>query len=84
MPFWKPPELPKAERMPAQRTKKGPSYGARMLAGVAGIAFGSAALMGLMRGMSQSSGGRGPLMSLALLIPTVVLLRYALTGVIKR
>lgn len=84
MSFWKPPQLPKSEKLPPRRAPKGPRYGGRLLAGVAGVAFGTAAAVGFLRAMQASTGQTSPFMSLALLIPTVILLRYALTGAIKR
>ena len=83
MSFWKPPELPKSEKLPARRAAKGPNYGGRVLAAVAGVAFATAAALGFMRALQASTGQSSPFMSLALLLPTVVLLRYALTGKIK-
>lgn len=83
MSFWKPPELPKSEKLPPRRARKGPNYGGRLLAGVAGTAFGTAAALGFVRAVEASTGQTSPFMSLAMLIPTVVLLRYALTGKIK-
>jgi hypothetical protein len=83
MPFWKPPELPKSEKLPPKRADKGPKYGGRLLAAIAGVAFGMAALMGISKMLEASGGQGGSFRSLAMLIPTVVLLRYALTGKIK-
>ena len=80
---WRPPELPKMEKMPPRREKKKPSIAGRALAAVAGLAFGVISAIGVYKALQDRSGQMSPFSSLALLIPTAVLIRYALTGQIK-
>jgi hypothetical protein len=83
MSFWKPPELPKSEKMPVRRRSTGPGLGSRLLAGVAGLAFGLVTVLGFSRALEAETGRSSPFASLAMLLPTVLLVRYALTGKIK-
>jgi len=73
--------------MPRKREKsRGSSYLGRLVGLVAGIALLVSAGLGLYRnldGSGGSGGGRSPFMSLALLLPAIILLRYAATGQIK-
>jgi len=77
------PKLPPVEKMPRKRVETPPSYAARGVALCAGIALGVSSAMGIYRAFSDSSGQQSPFMALALLLPTVILVRYALTGQIK-
>lgn len=80
---WRPPELPPVQKPPRPRPSRKPSMFGRVLAGIAGVAFGFTALAGLARAVRDSSGQMSPFASLALLIPAALLVRYALTGEIK-
>jgi len=79
----RPPKLPPVERMPVRRTEKSPSVLARGVAGIAGLALGFSAAIGVWRALSDSTGGASPFMALAALLPAVILVRYAMTGQIK-
>ena len=84
MPFWEEPKPPPVEKMPRRReTPPGPKIGTRIVAALAGIAVGTSCLMGLSRALTDTSGQGSPFMSLALLLPTIMLFRYAITGKIK-
>ena len=83
MPFWKPPELPPVQQLPPPRKATGPSVAARVLAGLAAVALGVGALLGLRGTFAAGGRGFGSLGGLALLIPTVILLRFAVKGVKK-
>ncbi len=62
---------------------KKPSYVSRALAGVAGIALLITGGIGVWRAIQDRTGTASPFASLAVLLPAVILIRYALTGVIK-
>jgi hypothetical protein len=80
---WKEPELPPVQKMPRKRSSKGSSLLGRAIGGVAGLAMGTTSALGLVRALRDTSGQASPFMALALLLPTVVLIRYALTGQIR-
>ncbi len=80
---WRLPEPIKLEKVPTPRPPRPPSYGGRMLAGVAGLAFGAAALTGVWRSLHDATGQGSPIGALAMLMPTALMLRYALTGQAK-
>lgn len=84
MSFWKPPELPKAEKMPPPRQKKGPSAPVRVFALVAAVAFAIAGVVGFMRAMDDKTGQGSPFRALIMLMPAGFLARYALTGQAKK
>jgi hypothetical protein len=84
MSFWKPPPLPKSEKMPPPRPAKGPSRGGRLLAAVAAVAFLVAAGVGFMRALDDPTGRSSPVRALVMLIPAGLLGRYALTGQAKK
>jgi hypothetical protein len=77
------PELPKSEKMPPPRKKKSASIGARAVGAVAGLALGFSSAWGTYHAFLDRSGQASPFGPLALMIPTAVLIRYALTGQIK-
>jgi hypothetical protein len=81
MSFWREPELPPVQQMPRRRGKKGPSYGGRMLAGFAGVVLAVTGAIGVVRAVQDPSGN--VVMALAVILPSVLLIRYALTGQIK-
>lgn len=78
---WKEPKLPPAEKMPRPRENKRPSVLGRGLAGLAGCVLGFSAARTIQQAMGD--GQSSPFMGLALLLPTIILIRYAMTGVIK-
>jgi len=78
---WKEPKLPPVEKMPRARRDKRPSPVGRALGGVAGCVLGFSALRTIQQSFGDSQAS--PFMGLALLLPTVILIRYAVTGVIK-
>lgn len=80
---WKPPDLPEVQKPPKKRVDKKPSYVARVVGGVAGVALLVSGVIGLYNAMRDKTGTANPFMSLAVLLPAVILIRYALTGVIK-
>ena len=81
--FWQDPEHPPVEKMPQRRQDERPSLAGRALAGVAALALLTTSALGIWRSVGDKSGGASPFGSLALLIPAVVLLRYAFTGQIR-
>ena len=90
MSFWREPEPPPVQRMPKKReTSRGKSYLGRLVALVAGVALLVSGGLGLYRNLSGGGGaaagpgGGSPFMSLAVLLPASILLRYAATGQIK-
>jgi hypothetical protein len=83
MSLLKPPELPPVQKMPRPRADARQSPVARAVAGVAGIAFGFTALVGVWRAFSDTTGRSSPFMALAMLLPAAMLARYAFTGKIK-
>jgi hypothetical protein len=81
---WRPPELPPVQRLPKRPKGDGkPSKTGRIIAGIAGVAFGAAAIIGLWRALNDRSGQGSPFGPLAMLLPAALLIRYALTGQIK-
>ncbi len=80
---YKPPKLPPVQKMPQRRQRPRISPAGRMLAAVAGLALITASGLGLWRAVSNASGPGNPVLPLALLLPAVILLRYAATGQIK-
>jgi len=50
---------------------------------VAGIAFGITALVSLSRALQDTTGKANPIMAFAMVLPTVLFVRYALTGKLK-
>ena len=81
---WRPVQLPPAQKMPKKRGPKKPSYVARTVAAMAGIALLVTGGIGVWRAFSDVRGGGGsPFMSLAVLLPAIILLRYTITGKIK-
>ena len=80
---WRPPELPPMQKMPRERKPKPPSKLARLLGGIAGVAFLVTSVVSLIRALQDTSGKSSPVMALAILMPAVILIRYALTGQIK-
>ena len=79
----RPPELPPVQKPVRPRPEKKPSMIGRALAGVAGIAFGITALVSLSRALHDTTGKANPIMALAMVLPTVLFVRYALTGKLK-
>ena len=84
MAFWNEPKLPPLERPPVKRAKPArPAWGKRVLTFVSGVALAVASLVGLRQSLEAGSTRFGSFGALALLLPAIVLLRYALTGKIK-
>ncbi len=84
MPSWKRPELPPLEQMPVKRPgRRRAGLTGRVIAGVAGVAFLVAALAAVMSSLEQGANRYGSFRALALLLPAIMLLRYAWTGRIK-
>ena len=79
----RPPELPPPQKPVPPKPPKAPGKVGRILAALAGAVFAVTALMGLVRALQDTSGQASPFRSLALIIPTVVFVRYALTGKLK-
>jgi uncharacterized membrane protein HdeD (DUF308 family) len=68
--------------MPPRRERK-PSTAGRFVAGVAGVALLITGAIGVVNALRDKTGQGNPIMALAVLLPAVILLRYAFTGVIK-
>jgi hypothetical protein len=83
MALWKEPELPPLERLPTKRAISRPGWGKRAWALLSGVALTTASLVGLKHSLEAGSTGFGSFGALALLLPAIVLVRYALTGKIK-
>ena len=84
MAFWQPDSLPPPQKMPRRRPDSGkPSPFGRLVAGVAGLAFGISGLLGVYQALQDASGKSSPFTALAALLPAALLVRYALTGQIK-
>jgi len=79
---WRPPQLPKVQKLPPPRQKKA-SYGGRLVAGIAGLALLISGAIGVWGALRDKTGSSSPFMALAVLLPAVILIRYAFTGVIK-
>ncbi len=79
----RPPELPPVQKPAKPRPPKEPSGVARALAAVAGVIFAITTVVGLSRAIHDPSGQSSPFRALAMVIPTVVFVRYALTGKLK-
>ena len=70
--------------MPRKRANAGkPGAFGRGLAGIAGLVFGAIGAIGVYQALQDTSGKANVIGSLAVLLPTVLLIRYALTGQIK-
>jgi hypothetical protein len=80
---WRDPEIPPIQKLPRPRGPKQPTTIGRVVAGIAGLAFGASALFGLWRALHDASGRATPFGPLAMLIPAALLARYALTGQIR-
>jgi hypothetical protein len=80
---WRPPQQPLPEKPVKPRDDSKPSYFLRFLASIAGVILLITAGVGLMNAMKDTTGQGSPLMAIAVLLPAVILIRYALTGVIK-
>jgi len=80
---WRPPELPPVEKPPPPKGPKKPSYAGRALAGLAGVALLITGGIGVWRAIQDRTGTASPFASLAVLLPAVIMIRYAFTGVIK-
>lgn len=85
MSFWREGQLPPVEKMPARRTapESSPRLVRRALAAVAAVALGITGAVSLYGALQDSSGRSSPFMALAMLLPVIILLRYAWTGEIK-
>jgi len=79
----RPPELPPVQKPAKPRPPKEPGKIGRALAAVGGVVFAITAVVGLVRALQDPSGQSSPFRSLAMVIPTVVFVRYALTGKLK-
>ncbi len=79
----RPPELPPVQKPVRPRKATKPGIIGRALAGVAGIAFGITALVSLSRALQDTTGKANPIMAFAMVLPTVLFVRYALTGKLK-
>jgi hypothetical protein len=77
------PSLPPLERLPAPRGPKKPGWLKRVAAGLAGGAFIAGSLGGVLRSMGHGANRFGSFRAFALLLPAVLLLRYAWTGRFK-
>ncbi len=80
---WKPPELPEVQKLPKKRATQKPSVAGRIVGGMAGVALLMSSVIGLYNALRDKTGSANPFMALAVLLPAVILIRYALTGVIK-
>ena len=80
MAFWKPPTLPKPERMPMRRTRAGPSSARRVVAGLAGVTLTLAGIAATWRSLLLGASRFGSFRALFLLVPAIFLWRYAATG----
>ena len=74
------PELPALEKMPAPRAPKAPGWGKRALAAVAGSTFVLSSLAGAVRSLAAGASRFGSFRAFALLLPAILLFRYAMTG----
>jgi hypothetical protein len=84
MAFWHEPKLPPLERLPPRRaTASRPSWGKRGVALVSGIALAVASVVGMQHSLEAGSTRFGSFGPLALLLPAIMLVRFALTGKIK-
>jgi len=88
MASWKQPELPPMETLPPKRAGSVQGkIGGRIVAAVAGLSFVVGSLVALRNALSAglaAGGGRSNAFgALAMLIPAVMLLRYAWTGRVK-
>lgn len=88
MQSWKQPELPPLEKLPPKHVPSiKRAFGGRLVAGVAGLSFVVGSLFAfrnaLSAGLTASGGRSNAFGALAMLIPAVMLLRYALTGRVK-
>ncbi|MEM1032884.1 MAG: hypothetical protein AAGN82_21240 [Myxococcota bacterium] len=88
MSFWREPELPPVQRMPAKRPPSRARRGlGRAVALVAGLALLVTGGLGVYRSLTEKGpgggGGGDSVMSLAVLLPASVLLRFAVTGQIR-
>lgn len=81
MTFWREPELPPVQRMPRRAGKKKPSYAGRVVAGIAGLVLGVTGAIGVVKAFQEPAGN--VVMSMAVILPSALLIRYALTGQIK-
>jgi len=80
MPSWNEPNLPPLERMPVRRPPSKPGLFKRILAGLAASAFVVGSLAGAARALHAGASRFGSFRAFALLLPAVLLFRYAWTG----
>ncbi|MSP25698.1 MAG: hypothetical protein EXR75_11140 [Myxococcales bacterium] len=77
---WRLPEPIKLEQQRPPRAPKRPSFWGRTLAGLTGVALGVGAAIGIWHTFRDGPNQASPLGPVALLMPTALMLRYALTG----
>jgi hypothetical protein len=80
---WRPPQPPPVEKLPPERGPKKARIGGRLVAALAGVALLISGGVGVWRALNDPTGTSSPFGALAVLIPAVVMIRYAFTGVIK-
>jgi hypothetical protein len=84
MALWNEPKLPPLERLPTRPAAPGQARGKRALAFACGVALGIAAVVGMQHALQAGSTSFGSFGPLALLLPAIMLVRYGLTGKIKK
>ena len=77
------PGLPPLERLPERRRPKKPGWFKRLAAGLSGGAFIAGSIGGVLRSLGHGANRFGSFRAFALLLPAVLLFRYAWTGRFK-
>jgi hypothetical protein len=71
------------ERMPRKRPPRKKPIAGRVVAGIAGAACAVSAIIAVTRALSDPGGKVSAFSGLVLVLPAILMLRYAFTGVIK-